>query len=515
MAQIFISYSRSDKPRTKKLIPLLRDIYGHENVWWDEDFVGGQIWWGEILKQIAFCDVFVFLLSPRSLGSPYCLAEFEEARRLRKPIIPVKFRHYTDVPEALKQLYYLELVGNINHKSIVPVQRAINKAASLPKSNELPLSDITVSQPIVPVREQLDLMDYAAQIITAIVTTIIGGIILAYIIQADRFDPTRFSEQATTVVEASLPQPTLQLVPPLTSTATSIRTATEQYFVNLTETQLFAAISTETAIETETQRAIEVTTTSVILLAERGVTSNNEWTPYTQGFNGIEMVLVPAGCFDMGNDHDWSDTYPIHEVCFDMPFWIDRYEVSNAQFTQLDGVARNPSRWTDANLPREDITWFEARDFCALRDARLPTEAEWEYAARGPDNLIYPWGNEFNGTELNFCDTNCINDSADDSFDDGYADTAPVDAFANGHSWVGAEQLSGNVSEWVSTIYDGFPYPYATDDGREEINRRGPAHVFRGGSWTFVASASHATYRMWSFPILSSIYTGVRCARSL
>mgnify|MGYP000591045855 CR=1 FL=1 len=146
-------------------------------------------------------------------------------------------------------------------------------------------------------------------------------------------------------------------------------------------------------------------------LAEAGVTRNADWTPYTEEINGVLMALVPAGCFMMGSTDEqidyamtlypyaersqFEDEQPAHEVCFEEPFWIDVYEVTNEQFAAFGGEARRTSYRTESDRPREQITWTEAAAFCERRGMRLPTEAEWEYAARGPDSLIYPWGNEF------------------------------------------------------------------------------------------------------------------------
>jgi formylglycine-generating enzyme required for sulfatase activity len=105
------------------------------------------------------------------------------------------------------------------------------------------------------------------------------------------------------------------------------------------------------------------------------------------------MALVPAGCFPMGSNDGDFDEQPVHQICFDTPFWIDVTEVTNGQFAALSGQAERSSNWTDADRPRETVTWVEADAFCRLRGARLPTEAEWEYAAREPDGLVYPWGN--------------------------------------------------------------------------------------------------------------------------
>ncbi|MCQ3930156.1 MAG: hypothetical protein DPW16_06820 [Chloroflexi bacterium] len=95
---------------------------------------------------------------------------------------------------------------------------------------------------------------------------------------------------------------------------------------------------------------------------------------------------------------------------------------------------------------------IDAAVYCAWRDGRLPTEAEWEYAARGPQGLIFPWGNEFDGNRVNFCDVNCPSSNvANYLWDDGYSETAPIDTLPEGQSWVGAYHMTGNLAEWTST----------------------------------------------------------------
>src|SRR5690606_3476914 len=105
------------------------------------------------------------------------------------------------------------------------------------------------------------------------------------------------------------------------------------------------------------------------------------------------MVLVPAGCFIMGSEDGEWDEVPAHEVCFENPFWIDKYEVTNEQY----GSIGCPEYSSAPTQPRNCMDWQESHEFCASRMMRLPTEAEWEYSARGPNSLRYPWGNEWEG----------------------------------------------------------------------------------------------------------------------
>jgi len=260
--------------------------------------------------------------------------------------------------------------------------------------------------------------------------------------------------------------------------------------------------------------------------ADCPVTANDQWTPVTQDFGGVEMALVPTGCFMMGSSEDqidlalqlcascgrvwFEDEIPQHEQCFDAPFWIDVYEVTNAQYG-------SEGSFSGADLPRETVGWFEAVAHCESRGARLPTEAEWEYAARGPDGLVYPWGNSFDGSLADFCDANCTYDWRQADNDDGYVATAPVGNYPGGASWVGAMDMSGNVEEWVSSI--GREYPYDAADGREVDGSidSSSKRVLRGGSWNNSATFLRAACRPWDGPGSASYGrgsgVGVRCAR--
>jgi formylglycine-generating enzyme required for sulfatase activity len=236
----------------------------------------------------------------------------------------------------------------------------------------------------------------------------------------------------------------------------------------------------------------------IILINQKRLNSNAEWTPHIQEFDTVEMVLVPEGCFTMGSENNDPDERPTHRVCFDVPFWIDRTEVTQRQFRDFNGVTARNSFFSGDSRPVEHITWFEARDFCELRGARLPTEAEWEYAARGVDGLVYPWGNNWDAQAVVW------NHNGSDG-------TANVGSVRRGASWVGAVDMSGNVWEWMSSLY--LPYAYGTD--HESVSNSTDVRVLRGGSWRDnITSLLRVANRSRFNPVSSLDDLGFRCARS-
>lgn len=225
---------------------------------------------------------------------------------------------------------------------------------------------------------------------------------------------------------------------------------------------------------------------------------NIAWTPISANFDDVTMMLVPPGCFMMGSEDGKDDEKPVHEQCFEEPFWIDQTEVTQADFERLGGVKANENSFDGDQRPIERITWFEAHDFCALRGARLPTEAEWEYAARGPDALIYPWGNDFVRENVVYT----INSDSQ---------TGEVGSRASGASWVGAFDLSGNVWEWVSSLY--LPYDSTEDREADTGDRTDLWRVLRGGSFFEASNNLRSAIRAWVNPdhVVYGI-NGFRCA---
>ncbi|TEU10572.1 MAG: TIR domain-containing protein [Anaerolineales bacterium] len=231
------------------------------------------------------------------------------------------------------------------------------------------------------------------------------------------------------------------------------------------------------------------------------------------------MVYVPAGEFIMGSNEGESDEQPVHTVYLDA-FYIDKYEVTNTQYRKCveAGACDTPGTITYydnadyAQHPVSYVNWNDADAYCRWAGKRLPTEAEWEKAARGIDGQVYPWGNTFDGTKLNFADKNTSFDWSDSNWDDGYAATAPGGSYPDGASPYGALDMSGNVWEWVADWHDEGYYsrsPKRNPPGPDSDEYR----VLRGGSWAIDLGHARCAFRNWSYPWLRFDDVGFRCAR--
>jgi formylglycine-generating enzyme required for sulfatase activity len=259
------------------------------------------------------------------------------------------------------------------------------------------------------------------------------------------------------------------------------------------------------------------------------------------------MVYVPAGCFYMGSGNTRAlSGETAFQMCFSAGYWIDKTDVTNIAFQKFidgGGYERQSTWWTDAGWawlhetdiqrphnydgftepqqPRVGIMWYEADAYCRWRGARLPTEPEWEYAARGPDVPIYPWGNIFEPSKAVYAANSG-------------GKPATVGSKPTGASWVGALDMVGNVFQWTSTIYEeddlatpkslgtsyyyySYPYP-ATNDGRERPNVNNTRIVIRGGSWDVSDPDDLNTAFRWDAAPYDEYYrqigVGFRCVRS-
>jgi|GEM_PF-858364 eukaryotic-like serine/threonine-protein kinase len=232
------------------------------------------------------------------------------------------------------------------------------------------------------------------------------------------------------------------------------------------------------------------------------------WTSPT---DGATLVCILAGEFKMGSDDGEDDERPVTDVYLDS-FWMDQTEVTNAMYAQCVNAHRcNPpsdqiyffNSWeTHANHPVVSVSWNDAQNYCSWAGRHLPTEAQWEKAARGGlEGMIYPWGND---------DPVCVPGAVNGAqYESCNGQTVSVGSFsANGY---GLYDMAGNVWEWVSTLYAS--YPYNVGDGREVIGGE-DSRVLRSGSFYYDAGYIRSANRGKNPPDDSNTSIGFRCARS-
>ena len=282
------------------------------------------------------------------------------------------------------------------------------------------------------------------------------------------------------------------------------------------------------------EHAADVNDDNVVNIADLMLVKNAIGAPVS----GVgEMVLIPAGAFQMGSTREYSNEWPVHTVYLDA-FYMDKYEVTNAAYAAFlnakgkhgeagviwydlaDGDARisliGGTYRVDAGYedhPVVEVSWYGAMAYAQWAGKRLPTEAEWEKAARGGlAGKRYPWGDTIDATKANFWPH--------------VKDTTPVGSYpANGY---GLYDMSGNVWEWCLDAYDGGFYrnsprrnPIAGANNIAEVlneftnnNLTNDSRVLRGGSWSFTAQDVRVAYRFGSSPSTAHYSGGFRCARA-
>ena len=264
---------------------------------------------------------------------------------------------------------------------------------------------------------------------------------------------------------------------------------------------------------------------------------NMAYIPFTAAIIGIdkepsEAATDPQETRTMYNrrmNMPWSrdafhDEGPAHWVVMDA-YFIDTYEVSNKDYKNFMKETGHtaPAYWDDPRLNKPEqpvvgVNWHDAKAFCEWKGKRLPTESEWEFAARGPEGLRYPWGNEFDPLKANF--------------GQGNSATVPVNSMPEGKSYFGLHHMAGNVFEWVQDWYDpnfyrkvphdvnpsGPPKPLWLGGTGTYVDRLtvGEKRVIRGGSWIAAENTVTTTHRFWNHPSNNSygVGLGFRCAKS-
>ena len=240
--------------------------------------------------------------------------------------------------------------------------------------------------------------------------------------------------------------------------------------------------------------------------------------PASKELDPVSMVTIPAGEFLMGNPEGKgrADEWPQRTIYLDA-FAIDQVEVTNERymaFVTITGHRNPPNPYGTGplvsikgieQLPVVQTTWYDAKAYCAWAKKRLPTEAEWEKAARGTDGRLFPWGNEpATPKRANF----------DREWEDEKT-LYPVGSLPDGDSPYGVKDMAGNAREWVSDWYDADYYKHAPERNPQGPDKKGVVRSIRGGSWHSPLADITTSARGRGGFALQTHGTGFRCARSL
>jgi len=458
--KIFISYSRKDLPFVEKLNQDLTDE-GHD-VWYDlTDLQGGDRWATQIEKAILESDAFIIVVSPNSIASEWVEKEFLFAHNKKAKIIPLMYKD-CQLPLWLLNIQCIDVQGGNYEENYPHILKALTGK----------------------VEEQVEGMHPKGLPVWARVIAIICfvGIVITIAFVIDRSPST--STVPTSSVTATTPQ-TVSITETDTPPPSELPTDTPASSVTATET--FTPVPF-----TPTPLPVEITDAT-----------------------GVSMRLIPAGEFTMGSDKGFTDEQPLHMVYLDA-FYMDKYEVTFASYQDcVDAYVCSSPRdpdylqrvdyYTDPvneNHPIVFVDWYMAQTYCEWRGARLPTEAEWEKAARGVDNRTYPWGEDVNCDRVNY--VVCGRDVTD------------VGIHTSGSSLYGVNDLAGNVWEWVADWY-GADYYATLETG--VLNPQGPSsgqsRVLRGGSFKTNISNLRVADRYFLVPTTTREEIGFRCARDV
>jgi len=455
MTQVFISYSRKDSSFINQLVADLQKA--GLDVWYDVSHIaGGARWRSEIENALRSSQYVIVVLSPDSIVSEWVEREFLFSSNLRRKIIPVMYRA-CEIPLNYVDLNYIDLQGENygrNFRQLLKALQVDSTPSALPASAARPPSFKWKPQ-------YLALMG--------------GGAVLAAVLLGSFLMRGLFAPETAPTAPVISPTPSAE------------------------ETQVSIALTEPPAGASEIPDPSDIP--MVFIPAGE----------FTMGSDNIDEPLAECQSYYTGCDESWFiEEQPAHTVYLD-DYYIDVYEVTNTLYADCvnAGVCEPP---TDAGSATRDdyygnaefehypvifVDWNMAKTYCEWREARLPTEAEWEKAARGADERIYPWGDELDPAALNY--------------NQEFGDTVEAGNYDDGTSPYGLYDMAGNVWEWVADYYSSTYYqdsPSSNPLGPES----GQGHVLRGGSWYDPAFLIRASSRLKEpDPVGNNI--GFRCAR--
>ncbi len=539
--KIFVSYAREDKPFC---IRIIETLHAHE-VWYDQRLYAGQDWWKEIRRRLAWCEVFVFLLSPESVASRNCLRELAIARKLKRDIIPVLIDSETVLPEAMRAWHYVDLSDELTAQNvsrlltaILMAERARNAAPATASANpNAPASQPDVSSPAAQISAAVRAMeeeDYETAV--RLLRQAKASGYQSRFVQLDKL--LRSAQAALSERQQSREaKREYQHIVALFNFESTRGIACEALAEfqkefgdydpqNLRRHCAAEAKSPQPAplpqpapAPIQTQNNAPAKAAIASRLSEPPVAAPSQ-VPAAAAFSANDFLPMLQWCDIPHGNVTISSIVGADEEFGEITEQVDnfvmsKFPVTNAQFAIFvhaeDGY-RNPhwwsfsehaQRWFQSNrraaaprfagdtLPRENVNWYEAKAFANWLGAQLrmkinlPTVAQWQRAAKGDDDRYFPWGDDYDEDRCNTVET-------------GLKQTTPVDRYHKGVSPYGVYDLSGNTWEWTLNT------AAAAEDGRDL--RRAVA----GGSFVSSCDRAQTSVRYYLEPRVRYSSIGIR-----
>ena len=508
--RLYICYARVDKVYCAQLADMLN---GHD-VWYDQRTYGGKQWWSDILKWLDWCEGFIYLLSPDSVRSPYCIKEYELARSLGRPVFPVLIYDKTDIPDKLREMDYINLSNGLTREAVTVLHNAVyvaerNQQSTASRSMSAMMPEL-VKPPVIS----------SATVISAAATAMENG----------QFDQAVFLLRQAQINGYTSRFINLDAILEEAETAldqqSNMREAEREYrqIVELVRhertrehgCQAFTAFRMDfpdydpdqiaDACAEYKQQPVKDDTVEVPAFVRPKTLPLLTWCDVPEGNlrqhsadDGVRREPVYIERFSMSK-------YPITNGQY-QAFLDDSAGYANpkwwsyspdAQRWRENNVVPRPGRFTGETRPRETVAWFDALAFCRWLGAQLganitlPTSNQWQRAARGDDYRLFPWGNKFDKT--------CCNTRESE-----LRMTTMVMRYEVGASPFGVCDLAGNTWEWC---LDGKIEGKRTLDVKVEAER-----AMHGGSFMSYAQRAQIEFSYFVKPQINHEAIGFRVVR--
>ena len=512
--RLFVSYARVDRPFCEQIVETLESA--HE-VWFDKRLHAGKKWWDQITGRLAWCEGFVYLLSPESVESEYCRKEYAIADGAGKAIFPVIIQPGTAVPDDLRAIQLVDCSAGLTATAATALMAGIYLVEREGWDKPAPAAATEpVGAPVIEISEGA--MTFGAALDDLDAGHLDSALFKLLQLKESGYSPGGFVDLAALIADAQGRLDQQAYLREAEREYTPIVQLARRAATRLHGCAAFARFR-ERFPDYDPEGLAAVCAEAAPKAAAAPVRSDKKRDILDILPPPFEWCEIPAGRVTLEDD---AGTFDVR------PFLMAKYPITHAQFQVFvddpqgwknpawwEGLAADDDHkqqpgaagWPAANHPRENVSWYDAVAFCRWLTARvkaltpgpspsgrgkweirLPTEWEWQWAAQGSDGREYPWGDTFDSKKCN-------------TYESGQRKTRPVTMYPKGASPYGVMDMAGNVWEWCLNAYSNPDYADVAED---------VARVVRGGSWYFNRRNARCAYRDGDVPSDRYINLGFR-----